>query len=193
MRRRLPRSLLRPEDTVGRNDWDTTVTTTFATPVPAPLALHSERVRAEWLDYNDHMNVAYYVMVFDHASEAFVEYLGMGEAYTRATRGSWVVLEAHATFSRELRRDDPLRVETQVLGHDAKRVHLFHTLYHDAEGHQAATSELMLMHVDLEARRASPFPREVLERLREVAEAHARLSRPPEVGRVIGLPPPRPA
>jgi acyl-CoA thioester hydrolase len=160
--------------------------------VPAPLALHGERVRAEWLDYNDHMNVAYYVMVFDHASEAFVEYLGMGEAYTQATRGSWVVLEAHNTFSRELRRDDPLRVETHVLAHDAKRVHLFHTLYHAGEGHQAATSELMLMHVDLEARRASPFPPAVLGRLRQVAAAHAALPRPPEVGRAIGLPAPRP-
>ncbi len=169
------------------------MTTAFATPVPAPLALHSERVRAEWLDYNDHMNVAYYVVVFDHASEAFVEYVGMGEAYTRATRGSWVVLEAHNTFSRELRRDDPLRVETQVLAHDDKRVHLFHTLRHAGEGHPAATSEQMVMHVDLEARRASPFPPAVRERLRQVAEAHAGLPRPPELGRIIGLPPPRPA
>jgi acyl-CoA thioester hydrolase len=131
-------------------------------------------------------------MVCDHASEAFVEYVGMGEEYTRETRGSWVVLEAHATFSRELRRDDPLRVETRVLAHDAKRVHLFHTLYHAGEDHQAATVELMLMHVDLEARRASPFPPAVLARVRQVADAHVALPRPPEVGRVISLPAPRP-
>jgi acyl-CoA thioester hydrolase len=160
-------------------------------PIPAPLLLHEERVRGEWLDYNDHMNVAYYTMVFDHASEAFVEYLGMGAEYTRATRGSWVVLEAHATFSRELRGDDPLRVATRVLGYDAKRVHLFHTLYHAGDGYQAATSELMLMHVDLDARRASRFPPAVIDRVREVARAHAGLVRPPELGRVIGLPPPR--
>jgi acyl-CoA thioester hydrolase len=161
------------------------LTTAF---IPAPLALHEEQVRAEWLDYNDHLNVAYYVMVFDHASEAFVEYLGMGVEYTRATRGSWVVLEAHNTFSRELRRDDPLRVTSQVLAADAKRVHLFHTLYHAGEGYTAATTELMLMHVNLETRRSSPFPTAVLERLRQVAQAHADLPRPPQVGRVIGLP-----
>jgi acyl-CoA thioester hydrolase len=155
--------------------------------------LHTGRVRAEWLDYNEHMNVAYYVMVFDHASEAFVEYLGMGAKYTRATRGSWVVLEAHATFTRELLRDDPLRVATQVLAFDAKRVHLFHTLYHADDGYQAATNELMLMHVDLQARRSSPFPSDVLDRLRQVAVIHAGLPRPPEVGRTIGLPAPRTA
>jgi len=169
------------------------MSTPNAIPIPAPLTLHEERVRGEWLDYNDHLNVAYYLMVFDHASEAFVEYLGMGAEYTRATRGSWVVLEAHTTFSRELRRDDLLRVETQVLAFDAKRVHLFHTLYHAGEGYQAATNELMLMHVDLEARRSSPFPPAVLERVRQVARAHAELPRPPEVGRVIGLPVPRSA
>ena len=168
------------------------MSTPTAIPVPAPLTLHEERVRAEWLDYNDHMNVAYYVMVFDHASEAFIEYLGMGAAYTRATRGSWVVLESHNTFSRELRRDDPLQVATRVLAFDAKRVHVFHTLCHAGERHQAATSELMLMHVDLDARRSSPFPPAVLERVRQVAVAHASLPRPAEAGRVIGLPVPRP-
>ena len=164
------------------------MTTPTLTAIPTPLALHEEHVRAEWLDYNDHLNVAYYVMVFDHASEAFVEYLGMGAEYTRATRGSWVVLEAHNTFARELRLGDPLRVTSQVLAHDAKRVHLFHTLYHAGEGYAAATSELMLMHLDLESRRSSPFPSAVFERLRQVARAHAGLPRPPQVGRVIGLP-----
>jgi acyl-CoA thioester hydrolase len=168
------------------------MTTRAPSPTAAPLRLHEERVRPEWLDYNDHMNVAYYVMVFDHASEAFVEYLGMGAEYTRVTGGSWVVLEAHNTFRRELRRDDPLRVATQVLGFDAKRVHLFHTLHHATQGYPAATAELMLMHVDLAARRSSPFPATVLERLAHVARAHASLACPPEVGRVIGLPPPRP-
>ena len=157
-------------------------------PPAAPLVLLEERVRPEWLDYNDHMNVVYYAMVFDRASEAFVQHVGMGEEYTRVTRGSWVALEAHTTFSRELRRGDPLRVETRVLGCDAKRVHLFHSLHHAEDGYQAATIELMLMHVDLTARRSSPLPAGVRDRIGRLAAAHATLARPAEVGRVIALP-----
>jgi acyl-CoA thioester hydrolase len=133
------------------------------------------------------MNVAYYALVFDRASEAFMEHLGLDNAYIHQRHASWVALESHTIFSRELRLADPLRVTAQVLDADAKRIHLFQTLLHAEQGFQAATNELMIMHLDLELRRSSPFPEGIAERLDPIAAAHRGLPRPPEQGRVIGL------
>jgi acyl-CoA thioester hydrolase len=153
------------------------------------LCLHRERVRAEWLDYNDHLNVAYFMLVFDHASEALMEHLGLDETSARERASSWVVLEAHLGFARELRGGDPLRVTTQVLGANHKRLHLMHFLYQDAAGYLAATCELMLMHVDLARRRSAPFPVAVSECVQALAATHASLPYPPQAGRRIALDP----
>ena len=151
------------------------------------LCLYSATVRPEWLDVNDHMNVAYYALVFDQAAEAFMAHLSIDNDYIASREASWVALESHTTFGRELRLDDPLRVTAQVLDADAKRIHLFQTLLHAGEGQQAATNELMIMHLDLRRRRASPFPDSVAKRLQSMASDHRELPRPPEQGRVIGI------
>jgi len=152
-----------------------------------PLCLYGATVLPEWLDVNDHMNVAYYALVFDQAAEAFMAYLGVDSDAIASQKASWVVLESHTAFGRELRLDDPLRVTAQVLDADAKRIHLFQTLLHTDEGYRAATNELMIMHLDLRTRRASPFPVTVAEKLRSLAVDHGALPRPPEQGRVIGI------
>jgi acyl-CoA thioester hydrolase len=152
-----------------------------------PLCLYHARVLPEWLDINDHMNVACYALVFDRASEVFMAHLGLDEAYIRERRASWAVLESHTTFERELRRDDPLRVCAQVLAADAKRIHLFQTLFRDGEELPAAGNELMILHLDLETRRAAPFPPALAERVGALARAHGELPSPPQRGRVIGL------
>jgi acyl-CoA thioester hydrolase len=86
-----------------------------------------------------------------------------------------------------VKEGDELRVTTQFLGHDDKRIHFFHRMYHAREGYLAATSELLGLHVDLSRRRASVFPPDVRNRLASLASAHAVLPRPPELGRVIAL------
>ena len=153
----------------------------------SPLCLYTARVLPEWLDVNDHMNVAYYALVFDQASERFMEHLGVDNDYIRERNASWVALESHTIFSHELLLGDPLRVTAQVLDADAKRIHLFQTLYHAEEGFQAASNELMILHLDLEQRRAAPFPLRVAQRLEEISGAHRQLPQPPERGGSIGL------
>jgi acyl-CoA thioester hydrolase len=91
------------------------------------------------------------------------------------------------TYHREVREGDPLRFTTLLLGHDAKRLHYFHQMYHAAEGYLAATNELMSLHVSEETRRGSPMAPGILERLRVAQAAHDRLPRPPQVGRSLGL------
>ena len=151
------------------------------------LSLHRERVHPDWIDYNGHMNVAYYVLAFDHATDAFLDHVGMGKRYLAETNCSVFTAEAHVTYEQEVRLDDPLRFETQVLAADSKRIHYFHTMYHEEQGYLAATNELLILHVDMSARRVSPMPASVQARVGEIAAAHDVLGRPPQVGRMIGL------
>jgi acyl-CoA thioester hydrolase len=154
----------------------------------APLIrLHTETVRPEWIDYNGHMNVAYYVLAFDHATDSLLDHAGLGIAYVRETNRSVFVLEMHVTYEREVRAGDPLAFTTRILDIDAKRVHLIHAMHHAAEGWLAATNELVLMHIDLEARRSCPLPESALEALAEIHRSQRDLPMPPQMGRLIGL------
>ncbi|NBC33023.1 MAG: thioesterase-like protein [Alphaproteobacteria bacterium] len=160
-----------------------------AAAAPAPLGWYREIVRPEWIDYNGHMNVAYYSLVFDHATDAVLDHFGIGPTdYVPQGEGSLFVVEAHITYDREVRLGDTLAVATQFLGLDAKRLQLFHTMVHAGEGYQVSTSEIMLMHVDQVQRRSSPIPGWAAARLQPVMEAHGRLDRPERAGRRIALP-----
>ncbi len=149
--------------------------------------VYRDRVRPEWIDHNGHMNMGYYVVVFDLATDEFFRWIGLDEAHRRASRVTTFALEAHVTYHREVREDDPLRFTTLLLGHDAKRLHYFHQMYHAEKGYLAATNELMSLHVSEETRRGAPMAAEVLDRLRLIQTAHDRLPRPPQVGRRLGL------
>ncbi|MBI1775320.1 MAG: thioesterase family protein [Proteobacteria bacterium] len=151
------------------------------------LRLHEERVRPEWIDANGHMNVAYYVLAFDNATDTVFNHLGIGTAHRQRTSQAVFVLEAHVTYERELKAGDPMRFTTQLLGVDQKRLHFFHAMYHAEAGFLAATNEVLGLHVDLLQRRSQPFPEPALGRLRQLADRHARLPRPPQAGRVIAL------
>ncbi len=150
------------------------VTSSFALIVPP-----------EWLDYNNHMNVAYYSLAFDQAGEAFVETLGMGAAYTHQTQNSWMVLEAHLTYQQEARLHDSLHIETRVLDFSDKLAHLYQVMYRGTE--LLSTQEQLTLHVNLETRRAAPFPAEILAQMVAVHEKHHALPPPIGAGRQIGI------
>ncbi len=159
----------------------------MASDIPAPLDAYRDRVRAEWIDHNGHMNMGYYLVVFDFATDEFFRWIGLDEGHRRAARVTTFALEAHVTYHREVREGDPLRFTTLLLAHDAKRIHYIHQMYHATEGYLAATNELMSLHVSEETRRGAPMAPEVLERLRSIQAAHDRLERPPQVGRRMGF------
>ncbi len=155
--------------------------------VAAPLALHRETVRPDWIDYNGHMNVAYYGLIFDHASDAFFEFAGIGETHRRRDNGSAFIAEAHITYDAELSAGADVRCDTVLLDFDDKRIHLFHRMI-DTQGEVvAAATELMALHVDLATRRVAPMPAAARDRLAEIRAAHAALARPEQAGRVIGI------
>jgi len=154
---------------------------------PRLFAHHHDRVHADWIDSNDHMNLAYYLLAFDHGTDALLDHFDLGRDYIRRTNCGFFVLEAHLTYDRELRRDEPFRIVTQILGSDRKRLHFFHAMYHADDGFLAATNELMAIHVDLATRRAAPWPETTGAALAAMAAAHAAVPRPPQAGRSIGL------
>lgn len=155
--------------------------------IDAPLDVYRDVVRPEWIDSNGHMNMGYYLVVFDLATDEFMRWVGLDAAYRRTRRVTTFCLEAHVTYHREMREGDPMRFTTRLLDHDAKRLHYIHAMHHATDGYLASTNELMSLHVALETRRSTAMAADVLARLAAIQTAHDALPRPPQVGRVMGL------
>ncbi len=152
-----------------------------------PLMIHQESVRPEWIDYNGHMNVAYYVLAFDHAADALFDMLDIGQAYCRRSNRSVFVLESHVSYLQEVLEGDPLRFSVHLLDADEKRLHFFLEMHHGEKDYLAATLEQLALHVDLGARRAAPFPAEVHERIAMIRKAQRDLAPAAQVGRAVGI------
>ena len=155
--------------------------------IAAPFDVYRDVVRPEWIDHNGHMNVGYYLVVFDYATDEFFRWIGLDEAHRDAAGVTTFCLEAHVTYHREVRAGDPLRFTTQLLAHDDKRLHYFHEMHHATAGYLAATNELMSLHVSQATRRGAPMAAAVRERLASIQAAHDAIPRPPQAGRSIGL------
>ncbi len=153
----------------------------------ALLRLHTETVQPDWVDYNGHMNVAYYVLIFDHATDAFLDQVGMDAALRETTGSSVFVAEAHITYDQEVMEGERVYVTTQLLAHDEKRLHIFHRMHRAEDDALAATNELMILQVNLKDRRVGPFYDGVRERIAVVAEQQAGLAMPDAAGRQIGI------
>jgi len=157
--------------------------------IEAPFDQHRATVLPEWIDYNGHMNVAYYLLAFDHATDSFLDYLGLDADHREATGGTTFAGDIHLTYQREVREGDPLRITTLLLGYDEKRIRFINHMYHAEQGFLASTMESLSLYVDLEQRKVSVLPSDIQARLAEVLEAHRRLPLPPEAGRIIAKPP----
>jgi acyl-CoA thioester hydrolase len=154
----------------------------------APFVSSLMHVEPSWIDYNGHLNMAYYNVLFDRAVDQAFDLLGIGPAYVMARRHSCFTAEIHVRYLRELHAGDPVRVTFQLLDYDAKRMHYFEQLFHASDGWVSATSENMSLHVDLEAKKTAAFPSEAMKRLGEMKASHARLPVPEAAGRRIAMP-----
>ena len=95
-----------------------------------PVIEYEAVVRPEWIDSNGHLNLAYYVVVFDLATDALYAALGIGDAYREASGNSCFTAETHTLYEREVRLGDRLLVKGWLLGADTKRLHYFHEMFH---------------------------------------------------------------
>lgn len=154
----------------------------------APFVSSLMRVEPQWIDYNGHLNMAYYNVLFDRAVDEAYELLGIGLNYLETHKHSTFTAEVHVRYLRELHEGDPVRVTFQLLAYDAKRIHYFEQLFHAAEGWVSATSENMTLHVDMTSKKVAPFPDSAMKALAAMQAAHAPLPRPQAVGRCIAMP-----
>jgi acyl-CoA thioester hydrolase len=153
----------------------------------APFVSSVMRIEPHWIDYNGHLNMAYYHVMFDRAVDEAFALLGLGPEYVEERRASYFVAECHILYKRELSPQDLVRVTMQLVDHDEKRAHYFLEMRHAAEGWLSATSENLSVHVDMDSRRVTPFPPDILANLAVMKAAHAALPRPQALGRSVSM------
>ena len=159
--------------------------------LPAPFLASVMQIEPAWIDYNGHLNMAYYNVMFDRAIDELWLQLGIGPGYMRERGGSTFTAECHVRYIREIHLGDPVQVSILLVAADEKRLHTFEELRHAGEGWLSATSENMTIHIDMAARKTAPFPPDIRARIRAVAKAHAIIPRPEGIGRKIGMPSPK--
>lgn len=159
---------------------------------PDPVAPETEglirtvarAVPLDWTDYNGHMNEARYLQAFGDATDRFMEIIGCDADYI-ASGGSYFTAETHIRHIDEVHAGARIKIDTQVLLGEGKKMHLFHFMY---DGDRLlATGEHMLIHVSLETRRASPPSDEIAARLGDIAARHAALPHPEGAGAAVGV------
>jgi carnitine 3-dehydrogenase len=153
-----------------------------------PLRIHSAVVKPDWIDYNGHMTESRYLEVFGDATDALLKTIGANLPEYLVKGYSYYTVETHIMNKKEVRVGEPLRVSTQILKHDAKRIHLFHIIEHGESGVVLASAEQMLLHVNTKEGRACEAEEGVSRKLRRIAASHEGLEKPKEAGRYVGAP-----
>ncbi|MES0882440.1 thioesterase family protein [Roseibium sp. SCP14] len=143
--------------------------------------------KEDWIDYNGHLNMAYYNVLFDTAVDQVFERLGLGPDYVKARDASFFTGEVHVCYLRELSAGMPVIVTLQLVDFDTKRAHFYQELRHAEEGWLSATSEQMSLHVDMNARKVVPWPQDILTNIEALFAAQANLPRPERAGRHIAI------
>ena len=144
-------------------------------------------MRPEWCDYNQHLNMSYYVLIFDHATDVFHANLGLDKEYRLSAGCSTFAVETHTTYLAEVHEGEEVYMTAQLLDHDEKRLHYFHRMYHAEKGFLSATTEIMTVHVDLNARKVVPMMSDIQQKTATLFESHQAMPKPEQAGRIIGI------
>lgn len=163
------------------------MTKTVETFAPEPIRTSTRAVPPEWIDYNGHMNVAYYIMAIDQSLDETFDMLGLGEDLVRTRRMGPMALASQIHYLDELLEGQRFACDFQVLDADHKRMHMFVTMHHLDKGTVAATYEGLSLNVDLDARRSADYPDDCRRRVAALQAAHAGLPRPELAGATIGI------
>ncbi|WP_299148785.1 thioesterase family protein [uncultured Tateyamaria sp.] len=151
-----------------------------------PFRSEQMTVKPEWIDYNGHLNMAYYNVLFDEGADQVYPLMGFGPDYLEQTGCTTYTAEFHLSYVRELHVNDPVFVTFQLVDFDAKRFHSYQEIWH-ADGWLAACGEAMTLHVDQSGPRVAPMPADVLAKVSALASAHASFPRPERMGASIGI------
>src|ERR1700755_1137465 len=167
----------------------TTATRLKDMPLPsAPFQSSVMQIEPQWIDYNGHLNMAYYNVMMDRAIDELWLQLGIGPTYMKERHGSTFTAEAHVRYLREIHLGDPVQVAVWLLAADEQRLHTFEGLRDAKDGWTSATSENMTMHIDMKTRKTAAFPSDIRARIADVLASHAEIARPEGIGRRVAMP-----
>ena len=152
------------------------------------LITYRTPVQADWVDYNGHLRDAFYLLIFSYATDALMERIGL-DADSRGQSGnSLFTLEAHINYLHEVKLGTEVWVQTQIIGFDQKRLHVYHSLHRKGCEEALAASEQMLLHVDLKGPKSAPFSTRTLQALEQITEHQRNLPAPFYINRTLQLP-----
>ena len=114
-------------------------------------------IKKEWTDYNNHMNMAYYVLVFDQIWEIMLEKFKIGERSAKTTKMSTMTVETHTTYNNEVKEDDEVEINLTFFDHDKKRIHFKMEMFEKSSKKLSATLEMLSLYIDLNKRRVAEF------------------------------------
>ena len=129
-----------------------------------PIFLSSQKIVKDWIDYNNHMNVSYYLLIFDkYGADILNDTFKMGEHSAKTTGKSTMIVESHITYNQELKMNDEVDVNLVFFDHDKKRLQYKMEMIHKQKRYLASTIEVLALYVDLNNRKVSEFEGDKLE------------------------------
>lgn len=144
-------------------------------------------VKQEWMDFKGHMNMTYYVLLFEQGLSNFLDNVGLGLNYVRSTEQNLFALEDHITYQHELRQGDTICVHFQLLDIDDKFIHYFMRLIPKGSATVSATMEQISVLVNMKTRIPSRFDVEIMDALQSTLDKHKKIGKPFEMGQSIGI------
>ena len=124
------------------------------------LLLTTKKIINEWTDYNNHMNLSYYILLFDMGAEQILSKFHMGEHSAKTTKKSTMVVETHTTYNNEVKEGEEVEINLSYFDHDKKRLHYKLEMYEKNKKTLSATTELLALYIDLNIRKVSEFENE---------------------------------
>ena len=123
----------------------------------------TKKIIKEWTDYNEHMNMAYYVLIFDLAWEIILEKFKMGEHSAKTTKKSTMVVETHTTYNNEVKQGEDVDIVLTHFDHDKKRLHFKLEMYEKTKKTLSATIEMLSLYIDLNQIKVAEFEDEKIK------------------------------
>ena len=136
------------------------------------VLLTTQKIIKEWTDYNGHMNLSYYILIFDMGAEVILSKFKMGEHSAKTTKKSTMVVETHTTYNQEVKEGDEVDVVLSYFDHDNKRLHYKLEMYDKAKNTLSATTEVLSLYIDLNIRKVAEIEKEKLIIMDEFINKH---------------------
>ena len=136
------------------------------------VLLTTKKIIKEWTDYNNHMNLSYYILVFDMGAEIILSKFKMGEHSAKTTKKSTMVVETHTTYNQEVNEDDEVDVSLTYFNHDNKRLQYKLEMYDKVKNVLSATTEVLALYIDLNKRKVTEFENEKIKIMDEFIDEH---------------------